>query len=262
MASFTPKAGKENRMRMNHKRAFTLIELLVVIAIIAILAAILFPVFARARENARRTSCLSNLRQMGLATLMYTQDYNEMYPRASLSGEPATPVAPGGWWSSVGLWFWPQVLHPYHKSIQVMMCPSATGPSGNPRFGNYGANRLLFPIATGASRPVAAVLDPARIYMFFDSSIYVLHAPDVYGPAGSATQPAFLPGVGQGANIAAPTDYQSYSKDFESGRHLGGVVVTYADGHSKWHPSATLVSEARKYTSAASISNWNPLTSQ
>ncbi len=68
------------RNSISRKNGFTLIELLVVIAIISILAAILFPVFARARENARRASCLSNLKQMGIGIMMYTQDYDEMYP--------------------------------------------------------------------------------------------------------------------------------------------------------------------------------------
>lgn len=68
-------------MTRYHRKAFTLIELLVVIAIIAILASILFPVFARARENARRTSCVSNLKQLGLGMMQYTQDYDERYPR-------------------------------------------------------------------------------------------------------------------------------------------------------------------------------------
>lgn len=185
-----------------------------------------------------------------------------MYPRATLPGQPATPVAPGGWWSSTGLWFWPQILYPYHKSIQAMMCPSAIGESSNPRFGNYGANRLMLPISTGTSRPVSSVLEPARIYLFLDSSIYVIHAPDVRVPGGSASQPNFLPGTGQAMNMAAPIDYQSYAKDFESGRHLGGVAVAYADGHAKWHPSAVLINEAKKYTSSASVSNWNPATAQ
>jgi prepilin-type N-terminal cleavage/methylation domain-containing protein len=79
------------------KKAFTLIELLVVIAIIAILASILFPVFARARENARRASCLSNLKQIGLATMMYTQDYDEGYPYA-LTLIPTDANTPGGTW--------------------------------------------------------------------------------------------------------------------------------------------------------------------
>ena len=81
----------------NKRSAFTLIELLVVIAIIAILAAILFPVFARARENARRTSCLSNLKQIGLGVLQYTQDYDEKLPDALLwwRWQPEGPGASG-----------------------------------------------------------------------------------------------------------------------------------------------------------------------
>jgi prepilin-type N-terminal cleavage/methylation domain-containing protein/prepilin-type processing-associated H-X9-DG protein len=90
---------------MRDKRGFTLIELLVVIAIIAILAAILFPVFAKAREKARQTSCLSNTRQHMTAVLSYCQDYDETYP---------ADIAQG----------WPQLLQPYQKNIQIWVCPS------------------------------------------------------------------------------------------------------------------------------------------
>ena len=95
------------------RRAFTLIELLVVIAIIAILAAILFPVFARARENARRISCLSNLKQIGLGFLQYTQDYDESYPLTTMSGMAMTPQAS-----------WTTSTQPYLKSVQIFRCPS------------------------------------------------------------------------------------------------------------------------------------------
>ena len=96
------------------KSAFTLIELLVVIAIIAILAAILFPVFARARENARRSSCQSNLKQIGLGVLQYTQDYDEFYPMGTwqYNGTSAPEVR------------WSQSIQPYVKSTQLFMCPS------------------------------------------------------------------------------------------------------------------------------------------
>jgi prepilin-type N-terminal cleavage/methylation domain-containing protein len=84
-------------MTRYHRKAFTLIELLVVIAIIAILASILFPVFARARENARRTSCLSNLKQIGMGFMQYTQDYDEKYPMSYWIANPSacTPTCTG-----------------------------------------------------------------------------------------------------------------------------------------------------------------------
>ena len=93
------------------RRGFTLIELLVVIAIIAILAAILFPVFAKAREKARQSSCLSNVKQIGLAVLSYCQDYDELLPR--------TAIAVNG--SNYG---WQTLVHPYVKNDQIFTCPS------------------------------------------------------------------------------------------------------------------------------------------
>src|SRR5687767_8686968 len=97
---------------------FTLIELLVVIAIIAILAAILFPVFARARENARRSSCSSNIRQLGLALKQYIQDYDERYPEAQT-------IVNG---TDIG---WAQNLQPYAKNLQLFQCPTEASPNGS-----------------------------------------------------------------------------------------------------------------------------------
>ncbi len=96
----------------NKKYGFTLIELLVVIAIIAILASILFPVFARARENARRASCISNAKQMGLGLMQYTQDNDEKFPVVVVSLSNSVSV-------------WDNAIYPYVKSDQVYICPSA-----------------------------------------------------------------------------------------------------------------------------------------
>src|SRR5689334_25398731 len=102
------------------RRAFTLIELLVVIAIIAILAAILFPVFARARENARRSSCQSNEKQIGLGILQYVQDYDERYPLSRVDNSGITRNT------------WYGMIQPYVKSTQLFQCPSDTNTnSGN-----------------------------------------------------------------------------------------------------------------------------------
>ncbi len=126
-------------MRMNRRTGsgFTLIELLVVIAIIAILAAILFPVFARAREKARQTSCISNLKQLGTATAMYTQDYDEQfYPHRfnCPGGAACNPlmVQNGGQFAGITgaaqqKTFWISLLQPYIKNYQVFVCPSNPG---------------------------------------------------------------------------------------------------------------------------------------
>jgi len=118
-------------MNPRGNKAFTLIELLVVIAIIAILAAILFPVFAKAREKARQTACISNLKQIGLATLQYNQDYDEFfYPHRWNSGNNSNPLinlAPAGKinGSALNKTFWISLLQPYVKSYGVFQCPDA-----------------------------------------------------------------------------------------------------------------------------------------
>jgi len=104
-------------MQRTRSRAFTLIELLVVIAIIAILAAILFPVFAQAREKARMTACLSNMKQIGLSLTMYAQDYDETFPYIRFTSSP--PGSNGNW-----TYVWRNAIRPYLKSQGVLGCPS------------------------------------------------------------------------------------------------------------------------------------------
>src|SRR5947207_10733174 len=103
---------------------FTLIELLVVIAIIAILAAILFPVFAQARESARKISCLSNTKQIGLAAMQYVQDYDEGYPVQSWDGALMGTTNNDAGSDGKRFFVWPWQLMPYMKNKQILVCPS------------------------------------------------------------------------------------------------------------------------------------------
>jgi prepilin-type N-terminal cleavage/methylation domain-containing protein/prepilin-type processing-associated H-X9-DG protein len=133
-------AFMEHARSVRSKDAFTLIELLIVVAIISLLAAILFPVFNRARENARRTACQSNLRQMGLATLQYCQDYDDVLPGESTSDQPVPLTG-----NRVQLWM--DLIYPYIKNQQVFMCPNDLGqaPNGLPSVYRYATNRTVAP---------------------------------------------------------------------------------------------------------------------
>ena len=183
----------------NNRQAFTLIELLVVIAIIAILAAILFPVFARARENARRSSCLSNTKQLGLAALQYTQDYDEKLPPSYDAGSPTK--------------IWAQLIEPYIKSRQVFFCPSdSTHNSSN------------------------AISTSNLSYGW--NYYYLTYSPlGGYGHGGvslayiqEASQTVLL-GDSQNALAYVINYYGSY---LPLPRHLEGGNFCFVDGHAKW----------------------------
>ena len=145
----------------NKKNAFTLIELLVVIAIIAILAAILFPVFARAREKARATACTSNLKQLGLAFVQYSQDYDERLP-VTWIGDPNNWGSQGGGWACL--------LYPYVKATGAFTCPD--DPT------THNINGLL---VRGPSQPYRTVANSALGSMDYGSaqvwSIAAAHSP-------------------------------------------------------------------------------------
>ena len=146
---------------MNKSKGFTLIELLVVIAIIAILAAILFPVFQKVRENARRTACLSNLKQIGLGIVQYNQDFDELQPCGS------NPYGGGNGWAGQ--------IYPYLKSIAVYQCPddsghgsraSSYGINANFSVSNYGTPGFGVTVPPGHS--LADFAAPSTTVMFYE----------------------------------------------------------------------------------------------
>lgn len=161
------------------RRGFTLIELLVVIAIIAILAAILFPVFAKAREKARQTSCLSNIRQLATGVLGYCQDYDEIYPPAGYNAQYVYPDGVADWMK------WPVLTQPYIKNYSLFMCPSGEKwdrDGMNPRIladrPDYGAHGRLMALHMAAfpqsfnfpTRGLAAVGRPSSVAMLIEHS--------------------------------------------------------------------------------------------
>ena len=194
---------------MLHRKGFTLIELLVVIAIIAILAAILFPVFARAREKARQASCVSNVKQIVLGALMYAQDYDEKHVSYTLAADP---------WV-----FWPHQLQPYMKNWQIYACPSngldhtsyhgTTYPVGP----DYSIVNALFrtpPVA------LAQIKTPAEKWFIGDSNHQVLG--DIRGWLTSKQ-------CGQWSCGKMVRDTHIWLVP-----HNEGINIGYCDGHAKW----------------------------
>ncbi|MBI3922819.1 MAG: DUF1559 domain-containing protein [Armatimonadetes bacterium] len=208
-------------MRKNTtKKGFTLIELLVVIAIIAILAAILFPVFARAREKARQASCQSNLKQISLAFMMYSQDYDEMMPMAYYYQNSWNDEY--GWdfyvnWGSgaTGL----GLMGPYCKNAQINACPSFKGQTwGRPQTG-YAYNTTYVggpPDELLAPAALAAIQSPSETVLLCDSGLYT---------GGAVAGNNYLRAPGDG--------YYSYIGPNVHYRHNSVANVAYCDGHVK-----------------------------
>lgn len=242
----------------NRKSGFTLIELLVVIAIIAILAAILFPVFAQAREKARGISCLSNIKQLATSVNMYVQDYDETYPIA----------CPNDWWFNI----WGNTMQPYIKNVQILKCPSdsnqrqTTGDGGGatdmswagPKisYASNGlikwvnnANRLIGVMGMGqdwisdnttgmakVGRPAETIIfaekhDPDNVMWWGPRSMYYSNSVwNWYWGCGS------IPEGTRSATAAYPNGKNGCVPD----KHSGQSNFAFADGHAKsMRPEAT-----------------------
>ncbi|MCX6379586.1 MAG: prepilin-type N-terminal cleavage/methylation domain-containing protein [Armatimonadetes bacterium] len=232
------------------KRGFTLIELLVVIAVIAVLAAILFPVFAQAREKARQTSCLSNERQVGTAILMYVQDYDERLffyaatttPSRSRTGAilpDAASINPVRWWNA---------LMPYIKNTQVLVCPSDDLPTlSKDATGNTTILRSYIAIRAAEGLALTSVDSPSETIVVTEKW-----------------------GKDTSGNPIADSWIEPFNGDFKydsildrmalaANRHSSGLNATFYDGHVKWYKPQTIV--ASKTLTGCNLIHAYPLVS-
>lgn len=249
---------KENIMKnlslqvcKGRRSAFTLIELLVVIAIIAILAAILFPVFARARENARRSSCLNNTKQIGLGLMQYAQDYDERLPFSqSYDGTPNSGR-------------WPKKVMPYLKSTQIFTCPSYTefpvpaADAWNGSGSTYAINEQISTWVTNTppSRSLAEITDSTGTSLVVETAQLLT---SLVGSADNNDPKTWANHMDKASSIKGNSDWQwTAPTRFTGGsscgsgsnytctasndllrrpvpRHFDGLNVIYMDGHAKW----------------------------
>lgn len=195
---------------MFRNKGFTLIELLVVMAIISILASIMFPVFAQAREKARTTQCLSNVKQIGMATHMYAQDYDETMPLGMYVRDSATKTVETMY----------DELMPYQKSSEILQCLTA------PKAVDWTANLLA--LGWQADRNFRYSSYVYNVAVFGDGGNGVINKRPAMTLAGiqyTTDQPIINDGWLCGGT--------SYYMPIE-GRHNGGLNVVYMDGHAKW----------------------------
>jgi prepilin-type N-terminal cleavage/methylation domain-containing protein/prepilin-type processing-associated H-X9-DG protein len=223
------------------QRAFTLIELLIVIAIIGIIAAILFPVFSRARENARRANCASNMKQVGLGIAQYVQDYDERMPKLLWRTDPNTTV--NNWWQAC--------IQPYVKSTQVFHCPSITLTYTTnlmvaaPDLGIAGFPSNYMGAVLGTSSAAFSAQTKPNAAMFAGLLQPPTSMADVTTPATTIS----LFEIRKAGNYAVPDYASQIFKDWLFAGHLSTGNYLYADGHVKaLRPLATVADGVNQWT--------------
>ncbi|MBQ7258258.1 MAG: prepilin-type N-terminal cleavage/methylation domain-containing protein [Abditibacteriota bacterium] len=234
-------------------KGFTLIELLVVIAIIAILAAILFPVFAQARDKARQASCLSNLKQLGTAIQLYTDDYDETYPYNYKEWARAEFPSDYPCWK-MHKWMygagendahatWEDCIFPYVKNIGLYKCPN------NKNSGGYGMNYWFGSNSNGGATNtkvtvMSQIKNVSETVLFGETLIW----------SGNVYNPSF----GDGTGVRHSTDLCRlfFGENIVYG-HLGGFNFTYADGHAKYSKKGQ--GPSADYANADTLGTWSPM---
>ncbi len=224
------------RTGLTRKRhGFTLIELLVVIAIIALLASILFPVFSRARENARRSSCISNMKQIGLGLMQYLQDFDERFPSQNSAGPENyadLSIPENGSTKN-----WIRSIHPYVKSWQLFLCPSATPfdrapPStANEPNGNSNTNyQISHVIAQQPGVPVSIIGNTAKIAVVREAAMSY----------NTAYRRPLATGTADSRGLYYM--FQQWNVTNANTLHFDGGNLLFADGHVKWKKQSAICS--------------------
>lgn len=250
------------RRHTRPRSGFTLIELLIVIAIIALLAALLFPAFSSVRENARKSSCQNNLKQLAMAIHLYADDNDEGLP-AGLTYENG--VSGLGWGMADGggnsYWSWHEIVFPYYKTAGTTLCPSGVSYYDSlPICGHYSINGEVMPNVfwTSSTTKVPIIVAPSKNYFIFDGGNYEIHATMAFGPYGTAYVPGSLnagtPEVDPGGLNQI---YGSLIRDYKQGRHNGGINMAFFDGHVKWLKTGDVIEEAKKVAPEL-YGAWNP----
>lgn len=271
---------------INRRHGFTLIELLVVIAIISILAAILFPVFASAREKARQTTCLSNIKQLSLANLQYSQDYDEYYVRVKqvALSSTTTPVALETPQEAPYL-MWSGILLPYSKSTGIVICPDggnsivSPGPDGtfdasedtltNDSQLSIGINSALDPYGSigclqayagsGSATSTPCVTQPNDASFPYPSqtAVFADSVPNNPNTVAAQSNPNNPFPLGFIVNAAFPLNVSGGL----SNRHTMGCNIGFLDGHAKWYPMSRVYVSTLTLAQVAAGSSFSPSAS-